>query len=140
MIALSLSIALVSGAVSPTAPAYRPAPVLVAQAEYREPPAPMAERVPPPRAGWVWIPGMQEWNGRRYQWVRGHWERERRGHRWEPAHWDMRGGVRVWVPGAWIEIGGAPPPPPAPVIVEPPPPPPPQVETVPPPRPGWVWI
>jgi len=66
------------------------------------PPAPRRERRPPPRRGFVWVPGHWEWRRGRYVWVDGRWERERRGQRWRDARWVRRRGEWVFVPGGWI--------------------------------------
>jgi hypothetical protein len=103
------------------------------------PPPPAMERVRP-RRGYVWVEGGAEWRRGKYVRQRGHWERERPGRQWHGGHWEWQGDHYGWVQGSWIE-GPAYVPPPALVVETPaPPPPPPQVETVPPPRPGFVWI
>ena len=51
------------------------------------PPAPRFERVPPPRAGYVWAPGYWRWNGHRHVWANGYWVRARPGYRYRPAYW-----------------------------------------------------
>ena len=90
MTAISLSLALVATRPLSVRGARRatrspPRRSLVAQAGYPAPPPPQAEAVPPPRAGWVWVPGIHEWRGRRYVWVPGRWEHERRGRMWRAA-------------------------------------------------------
>ena len=52
---------------------------------------PRFERVPPPRAGYVWAPGYWVWSPRahRHVWVGGHWMRVRPGYRYVPAHWQQ---------------------------------------------------
>ena len=105
MTAINLSLALVATVLSPAASpshhALAPAPALIAQAGYPPPPPPQAEAVPPPRAGWVWVPGFHEWRGGRYVWVGGRWEHEHRGHVWRPAHWEREGNRQVWRQGEW---------------------------------------
>jgi len=58
------------------------------------PPAPVYERIPAPRHGYVWAPGYWNWTGHRYVWVRGHWERARAGYAWHRPEW--RQGDRGW--------------------------------------------
>lgn len=60
------------------------------------PPPPRIERVPPPRAGYVWAPGYWRWNApaRRHVWVRGYWVQARPGYHYRPAHWERQG--RGW--------------------------------------------
>ena len=65
------------------------------------PPALRHERRPPPRTGWVWIPGYWSWSSwhRRYVWVPGRWVRARPGWRWRGARW-------TFVNGRWVFHGG----------------------------------
>jgi hypothetical protein len=65
------------------------------------PPAPREERIPPPRAGFVWAPGYWRWDGRHHIWEGGHWESERRGHHWVPAHWEEVRGHHRFFEGHW---------------------------------------
>ncbi|WP_449428075.1 YXWGXW repeat-containing protein [Rhodanobacter umsongensis] len=59
------------------------------------PPTPRYERVPPPRAGYIWAPGYWRWDGRRHVWAGGYWIRARPGYRYRPAYWvHGRGGWR----------------------------------------------
>jgi hypothetical protein len=53
------------------------------------PPPPRFERVPPPRAGYVWAPGYWRWDGRsrRHVWAGGYWVRSRPGYNYRPAYW-----------------------------------------------------
>lgn len=71
------------------------------------PPPPRQEVLPPPRHGFVWIPGFWDWDGRRHFWREGHWERERPGYVYAPPVW--RQGPRGWEldRGGWR--GGPPP-------------------------------
>jgi hypothetical protein len=55
------------------------------------PPAPRAELVPGPRAGFVWAPGYWDWRGGSHVWVAGRWRRERPGYHWAPDRWEQRG-------------------------------------------------
>ena len=64
------------------------------------PPAPVYERVPAPRAGYVWAPGYWNWNGHRYVWVKGHYEKVRRGYTYHRPEW--RQGDNGWQ----LERGG----------------------------------
>jgi len=65
------------------------------------PPAPRVEHVPPPRHGYVWVPGVWDWNGRAYVWHTGRWEHERAGYRYREDHWEQRNGGWVRVRGGW---------------------------------------
>ena len=47
------------------------------------PPPPRVVAVPPPRYGYVWVPGYWRWSGHRHVWVNGYWIRERHG--WDGA-------------------------------------------------------
>lgn len=66
------------------------------------PPQPRFERVPPPRAGYVWAPGYWVWSPRmhRHVWVGGRWMRVRPGYRYVPARW------RHGPHGHWYFNGG----------------------------------
>jgi hypothetical protein len=60
------------------------------------PPPPRFERMPPPRAGYVWAPGYWRWDGYRHRhvWVGGYWVHVRPGYAWHPGGWDQG-------PGGW---------------------------------------
>jgi WXXGXW repeat (2 copies) len=79
-----------------------------------EPPAPRYESRGSVRAGYEWVPGYWQWDGRRHVWVNGHWERARAGMVWEPARWERRRGGWVFIPGRWVRAGRRTPPPPPP--------------------------
>jgi len=65
------------------------------------PPPPRYEPLPPPRGGFVWVPGRWAWDGRAYAWRPGGWERERAGYAYAPGRWiEDRGGWR-WAEGDW---------------------------------------
>ncbi|MEO8459049.1 MAG: YXWGXW repeat-containing protein [Dokdonella sp.] len=56
------------------------------------PPPPLrVEVVPPPRAGYVWIPGYWGYGHRRHVWHRGIWHRDRPGYVYVAPRWDHRG-------------------------------------------------
>jgi hypothetical protein len=65
------------------------------------PPAPRAERTPPPRRGYVWAPGHWEWRHNRHVWVRGSWLRERHGYTYTAPTWVERDGHWVMERGGW---------------------------------------
>lgn len=65
------------------------------------PPPPRHEPMPPPRRGYVWVPGNWDWNGRRYVWRRGHWMRGRHGYHWREDRWVERNGGWVRERGGW---------------------------------------
>lgn len=71
------------------------------------PPPPRAEPMPPPRHGFVWIPGFWDWDGYRHFWREGHWVRERPGYVYAQPVW--RQGPHGWEldRGGWR--GGPPP-------------------------------
>lgn len=54
------------------------------------PPPVRYEFVPPPRRGYIWVPGYWNWNGRRHVWAEGHWERARRGYVYSAPRWEQR--------------------------------------------------
>lgn len=69
------------------------------------PPAPRYERVPAPRAGYVWESGHWRWNGNRYVWVAGHWERERPGYAFHGPRWIERNGRWEYQARRWDRDG-----------------------------------
>ena len=64
------------------------------------PPAPVYERIPAPRHGYVWAPGYWNWNGHRYVWQKGHFEKVRKGYSYHRPEW--RQGDNGWT----LERGG----------------------------------
>lgn len=55
-----------------------------------------------PHPGFVWTPGYQRWNGRRYVWDPGRWvQPPRRGAVWVQPRWIQRGNQWVFHPGRW---------------------------------------
>ena len=65
------------------------------------PPPPRYEPLPPPRGGFVWVPGRWAWDGRAYAWRPGGWQPERAGYAYAPGRWiEDRGGWR-WAEGDW---------------------------------------
>jgi hypothetical protein len=70
------------------------------------PPAPLVERVPPPRLGYVWAPGHWEWNGRRHFWAAGYWMPERPGYAYAAPVWVQRGGGWYMEPARWTPYRG----------------------------------
>ena len=65
------------------------------------PPAVLVEPVPPPRAGYVWVPGYWRWNGVSHVWVKGRWAAVRRGYHYVPEQWVEVNGRWVFHPGHW---------------------------------------
>jgi hypothetical protein len=65
------------------------------------PPAPRAERTPPPRRGYVWAPGHYEYRNGHYTWMRGTWMRERHGYAYNAPTWVQRDGSWVMERGGW---------------------------------------
>jgi hypothetical protein len=65
------------------------------------PPPPRAEAVPPPRAGYTWVPGFWDWQNHRHVWVVGHWVPERRGYHWLRHRWVLRDGRWHLQQGGW---------------------------------------
>lgn len=65
------------------------------------PPPPRYEPLPPPRGGFVWVPGRWVWDGRAYGWRPGGWQPAREGYAYAPGRWvEDRGGWR-WNEGDW---------------------------------------
>lgn len=70
------------------------------------PPPPLRhELLPPPRRGYVWVPGYWDWRGRRHVWVAGAWLRERRGYHYRPHTWIERNGGWYMDRGRWDRDG-----------------------------------
>lgn len=69
------------------------------------PPAPMYERHPGSRHGYVWAPGYWEPRGHRHAWVPGHYVRARPGYAYAPPTW--RHGRTGWYlePSRWTPHG-----------------------------------
>jgi hypothetical protein len=87
------------------AAAYVPLPSM-AQASYSivissAPPAPLYERAPAPRRGYVWAPGHWEWRGHRHEWVGGYWIAERPGYSYIAPAWYERNGGWYLEPARW---------------------------------------
>lgn len=53
------------------------------------PPPLRAERIPPPRVGYVWIGGSWGWSHGRYHWNRGYWARDHHGRRYVAPRWEQ---------------------------------------------------
>lgn len=68
----------------------------------RHGPPPMRdEMTPPPRSGYVWVPGYWDWRHGRHQWTKGHWEKERRGYVYHQPQWRERDGRWEMNRGRW---------------------------------------
>ncbi len=68
------------------------------------PPPPRWERIPAPRAGFVWAPGYWRWSGATYIWVGGRWYPRRVGYRYVRPRWHrVRGGWRFNA-GHWRRV------------------------------------
>ena len=65
------------------------------------PPAPLYERAPSVRRGYVWSPGYWEWRGHRHHWIPGTYVVERPGYAYAPPSWRQRGGQWVMTQGYW---------------------------------------
>ncbi|GAA0723337.1 YXWGXW repeat-containing protein [Dokdonella soli] len=66
------------------------------------PPLPLrVETLPPPRVGYVWVPGDWRWSHHRYVWHRGYWMRERGGYQYSPSRWDRDGERWRYCHGRW---------------------------------------
>lgn len=65
------------------------------------PPPLRAERMPPPRHGYVWAPGYWNWAHNRYAWQPGHWVRARHGYHYAPPRWAPEGKRWRRYDGGW---------------------------------------
>ena len=70
------------------------------------PPAPLIERIPAPRHGYVWAPGYWQWNGYQYVWTSGYWVVERPGYFYNAPLWFQSNGHWALRPGGWAPYGG----------------------------------
>jgi hypothetical protein len=91
------------------AAAYAPLPSM-AQTSYSfvissAPPAPLYERTPAPRHGYVWAPGHWEWRGHRHEWIAGYWIAERPGYVYTAPAWYRRDGGWYMEPARWSQYG-----------------------------------
>jgi hypothetical protein len=69
------------------------------------PPAPLYERAPAVRRGYVWSPGYWDWRGQRHQWVPGTYIVERPGYVYAPPVWQQDGGRWRMQQGYWAPQG-----------------------------------
>ena len=65
------------------------------------PPAPVYERVPAPRPGYVWAPGHYEYKRGRYAWSGGRWMTARPGYAYQAPNWVERNGRWYYSQGRW---------------------------------------
>ncbi|MGJ9419552.1 YXWGXW repeat-containing protein [Massilia sp. CMS3.1] len=70
------------------------------------PPAPMYERAPAVRHGYVWSPGYWDWRRNRHHWVPGNYIAERPGYVYAAPAWHQRGGRWTMQHGGWAPRGG----------------------------------
>jgi hypothetical protein len=80
--------------------------LVLAQSDYSAairiaPPPVRAEPLPPPRSGYLWVPGYWNWEGRRHAWIAGHWEIARPGYHYRPSEWVYRDGMWRLHHGSW---------------------------------------
>lgn len=109
MTALSRSLALLAGLGLATGVAgYAPAAQAHTQVSIGvtvgvPPPPVRVVHVPPPRRGYVWVPGYWRWSPRmhRHVWVEGYWLRARPGYRYRPARWVHEGHAWHFYGGHW---------------------------------------
>ena len=90
------------------AAAYAPLPSMAQNVELyigSAPPAPLYERTPAVRRGYVWSPGYWDWRGHRHHWVPGSYIVERPGYVYAPPAWHQRGGRWTMQQGYWNPRG-----------------------------------
>jgi hypothetical protein len=78
-------------------PTYAPPETVIATA----PPPVIVEAVPAPRFGFVWIPGIWNWQGLHHVWIPGHWIQERPGFYWVRDRWSHHGHGWHFETGYW---------------------------------------
>jgi hypothetical protein len=71
------------------------------------PPAPIVERMPAPRHGYVWAPGYWNWNGHRHVWTQGYWVAERPGYVYNAPAWYQGSGGWYMQPARWSAYSGS---------------------------------
>ena len=69
------------------------------------PPAPIYERIPGPRHGYVWAPGYWEWRGHRHDWVPGRYIAARPGYVYAPPSWHHGRSGWYMEPARWTPYG-----------------------------------
>lgn len=67
------------------------------------PPAPRYEVIPPPRVGYVWVPGYWDYRNRNHYWVAGTWQRARPGYYYQQPNWVQSGGRWHLNRGGWYD-------------------------------------
>ncbi|MBO9647305.1 MAG: YXWGXW repeat-containing protein [Variovorax sp.] len=65
------------------------------------PPAPRYEPVPPPRVGYVWVPGVWQYRHDAYAWQQGYWQPARPDYVYAPGRWVRAEGGWRWVEPEW---------------------------------------
>lgn len=65
------------------------------------PPQPRSERTPPPRRGYLWVPGHWDWKQNHHAWVKGSWLRDRPGYVYHQPTWEERDGRWHMARGNW---------------------------------------
>jgi hypothetical protein len=68
------------------------------------PPAIIVEAAPPPRVGYIWVPGYWSWSGHGHVWSEGGWEQVRDGHRYQRPEWRRDGDKWRFREGGWKEV------------------------------------
>jgi hypothetical protein len=74
-------------------------------------PAPVAEAVPAPRAGFAWIPGTHVWANGGFHWVAGHWIPNVAGQELQESLYvrTADGSLQIaggqWVPDRYVDLG-----------------------------------
>jgi hypothetical protein len=99
---LALAVSGLGATVAPTVSEAR----VSAEISIQVPPPPARyEALPPPRRGYVWVPGYWNWHGHRHVWVGGNWVRARHGYAYSPHRWEQRDGRWNLAPGRWDRDG-----------------------------------
>lgn len=103
LLALFVGLGLVAGTTT-YAPAVRARTQVSVGVTVGVPPPPVrVVHVPPPRRGYVWVPGYWRWSPRmhRHAWVDGYWVRARPGYHYRPARWVREGHAWRFHGGYW---------------------------------------
>ena len=68
------------------------------------PPPPRMEPLPPPRAGYIWVPGNWRYRENAYAWHQGYWQPARADYDYAPGRWVRADGGWRWVEPNWKPV------------------------------------
>lgn len=68
------------------------------------PPPARFEPLPPPRPGYVWVPGNWQYRENAYAWYQGYWQPARPDYDYAPGRWVRADGGWRWVEPNWRPV------------------------------------